>query len=149
MPVANLHDTGEEFIIDVHFDESVTKPNSLDVGLYNDNTDGLTQSSDVGDITTEPSGGSYARQSASYGTNFTNSDSSGDWQTKIDDLTFDVSDSSQTIDAYFIVVNFKSDDKSDGSASDHIYWSGGLGSTEDLSNYDGDFKLQDAGLKFD
>lgn len=140
-----LHDTGEEFLLDVHF-LGDSKPSSVDVGLYNDSTDSLTDSDDVGDISTEPSGASYARQSASFGSNFTNSDSSGDWQTVIDDLTFDASDSSQTVDAYFVVVNFQSDDKSDGSASDHIYWSGDMGSSENLSNYDGDFKLQNAGL---
>lgn len=147
--MSGLHDTGEEFLLDVHFEESATKPSSVTVGLYNDGTDSLTDSSDVGDITTEPSGASYARKSVTYGTNFTNSDASGNWQTKMDDLTFDVSDSSQTVDSYFVVVNFKSDDKGDSSSSDHIFWSGNLGSDENLSNFSSDFKLQDAGIKLD
>jgi len=60
-----LHDTGEEFLIDAVFrSDTITKPTSVDVSLFNDNTDALSDSSDIGDITTEPSGAAFARQTA-------------------------------------------------------------------------------------
>ena len=141
-----LHDTGEEAILDDFFEESLTKPASVTVGLYNDGTDALSDSSDVGAITTEPSGSAYARQSASFGTgDFTNQDNAGDWESIIADQTFDTSDSSQSVDAYFIVINFTSDDTGDTSATDHLLFTGSLDQTYDLSNVDS-FTLSGAGL---
>jgi hypothetical protein len=143
-----LHDTGEEFIIDVVFrNDTLTKPGSVTVGLFNDSTDALSDGSDIGDITTEPSGGSYARQTATLdGGDFSNTDSGGDWQTTITDQTFDTSDSSQDVDAYFIVVTFQADDTGDGSATDHLFWTGNLDQTYDLNSVDS-LTLSGAGLK--
>jgi hypothetical protein len=141
-----LHDTGEEFIMDVVFrEDTLTKPGSVDVGLFNDSTDALSDGSNVGDITTEPSGGAYARQSASLDSgDFTNADSGGDWQTTIANQTFDTSDSSQDVDAYFITVNFNSDDA--GTTADQLFWTGQLDQTYDLNSVDS-LTLSGAGLK--
>lgn len=141
-----LHDTGEEFIMDVVFrEDTLTKPGSVDVGLFNDSTDALSDGSNVGDITTEPSGGAYARQSASLDSgDFTNSDSGGDWQTTIANQTFDTSDSSQDVDAYFIAVNYTSDDA--GTTADQLFWTGQLDQTYDLNSVDS-LTLSGAGLK--
>lgn len=75
-----LHDTGEELIMDIVFRaDTITKPTSVNIGLFNDSTDSLSDGSDIGDITTEPSGGAYAAQSATFdGSDFTNADSGGD-----------------------------------------------------------------------
>lgn len=128
--------------------DTLTKPSSVTVGLFNDSTDALSDGSDVADITTEPTGSAYARQTATLdGTDFTNSDSGGDWQTTIADQTFDTSDSSQDVDAYFIVVNFASEDTSDaGTATDHLFWTGNLDQTYDLNSVDS-LTLSGAGLK--
>jgi len=131
-----LHDTGEEFLLDEHFEESATKPASLTIGLYNDATDGLAEANDIGDITTEPQGGSYARQTVTYGSDFNNSDLNGNWQSIIADKVFDTSDSSQDVDSFFVVVTFQSDDKGDGSANDHLFFTGSLDQTYDLSQID-------------
>lgn len=143
-----LHDTGEEFVIDTVFrQDTLSRPTSLDVGLFNDSTDSLSDGSDVGDISTEPSGGSYARQSATLdGSDFTQADSSGDWQVTIADQTFDTSDSSQDVDAYFIVVSFQSDDTGDTSTTDHLFWTGDLDQTYDLNSVD-TLTLSGAGLQ--
>lgn len=143
-----LHDTGEEFLMDVVFrEDTITKPSTISVGLFNDSTDALSDGSDVGDITTEPSGGSYARQNATLdGGDFTNEDSGGDWQTTITDQTFDTSDSTQDVDAYLIVVNYQADDTADGSANDHLFWTGQLDQTYDLNSVD-TLTLSGAGLK--
>lgn len=144
-----LHDTGEEFIIDTVFRvDTITKPGSVDIGLFNDGTDALSDGNDVTDITTEPAGAAYARQSATLdGADFSNSDSGGDWQTTIADQTFDTSDSSQSVDAYFIVVNFDSDDAGDaGTPADHLFWTGALDQTYDLASVD-TLTLSGSGLK--
>lgn len=141
-----LHDTGEEYIMDVVFrSDTLAEPTSVDVGLFNDSTDSLSDGNNVGDITTEPSGSAYARQSASLASNdFTNSNSGGDWQTTITDQTFDTSDSNQDVDAYFITINFNSDDS--GSSSDQLFWTGQLDQTYDLNSVDS-LTLSGAGLK--
>lgn len=125
---AILTDLGEEWLIKNSADNT-----SLSVGLYNDSTDAISDSNDLADLTTEPAGGSYSRQSD----NFSASDLSGDWGFDNDSqLTFDTSDSSQTVDSYFIVANFQADDTSDGSATDHMIATGSLSQSYDLSSVD-------------
>lgn len=144
-----LHDTGEEFAIkDLFRHDQITKPASLNIGLFEDATDALSDNSDVGDITTEPTGSAYARQSASLdGSDFTPQDNgSNNWEVVIADQTFDTSDSSQSVDAYFIVVTFQATDTGDGSATDHLYWTGDLDQTYDLNSVD-TFTLSGAGLE--
>jgi hypothetical protein len=143
-----LHDTGEEFLIDAVFrSDTITKPTSVDVSLFNDNTDALSDSSDIGDITTEPSGAAFARQTATLDSgDFTNSDSGGDWQTTIADQVFDTSDSNQDVDAYMIIVNFTADDTGDAGATDHLFWTGQLDQTYDLNSVDS-LTLSGSGLK--
>ncbi len=77
-----LHDTGEEYIVDVIFDGSTSRVTSAQMTLFNDSNDALSESSDVGNIS-EPQGSSYARQTVDFDTNdVTNSDASGDWQSE-------------------------------------------------------------------
>jgi len=137
-----LHDTGEEFIVDKVFTGG-NSVSSVSVGLYNDSTDALTDSDDVSAISTEPGGSNYGRQSASFEMNFTNTNNSGDWETQMDDLVFDTSDSNQSVDAYFVVVNFNSDDT--GTDADHLFFTGSLDQTYDLSSVD-QFTLSNSGL---
>lgn len=140
-----LHDTGEEFETKVLIGDA-SKPSSVDVGLFHDGEvsgdtaagDDLTDSNDVGDITTEPSGAAYSRQSVTLDTSgFSATQSSGDWQFDSDSqLSFDLSDDgSGTLDAYFVVVNYQAD--GDGSKTDHLYFTGNLSTDYDLSNVNG------------
>lgn len=140
-----LHDTGEEWIMDTAFgsDPGTT---SVTLGLYNDSTDALSDGSDEPDITTEPAGAAYARQSASIGTDFTNQDNGGNWESIVADQTYDTSDSSQSVDSYFVVVNFDSQDTSDGgTATDHLLFTGSLDQTYDLGSVDS-FTLSGSGI---
>jgi len=144
-----VHDTGEEFAIkDLFRLDLLTKPASVSIGLYYDATDALADGSDIGAITTEPTGGSYARQTASFdGADFTVQDNAnGNWEAVIVDQVFDTSDSSQDIDAYFVVVNFQASDTGDGAANDHLYFTGPLDQTYDLNSVD-QFTLKGAGLE--
>lgn len=123
-----LTDLGEEYTIKTNLDGV-----SLDVGLYNDGTDAITDTEDLADITTEPGGSAYARQTDT----FTAADLSGDWGIDNDSqLSFDTSDSSQTVDSYFIVANFTAADTGDGSATDHLIITGALSQSRDLSQID-------------
>ena len=132
-----IHNTGKEWRLDYIFLDE-TGVSSLDVGLFNDSTDNLNEEDDIGDITTEPVGSAYVRQSVSFGINFTNSFDSENWQTVFDDLTFDLSDSSQIVNAVFVVVHFDSDYAGDGgTAQDHLLFTRPLGATWDASVIDG------------
>lgn len=124
-----LTNIGEEWVVENNIDGV-----SVTVGLYNDSTDALSDTSTLSDITTEPGGASYARQSSVVST----LQISGDFGFDNDsDLVFDTSDSSQTVDAGFYVVNFQSDTVAgDGSAQDHLVVATDLGSTRNLSDID-------------
>lgn len=125
-------DLGEEFTFETDYQGSSV---SLDVGLYNDGTDSISDSNDLSDITTEPGNSNYARQSDT----FNPSDLSGDWGVDNDNkLTFDFSDqsTSETVDSWFLVANFQADDTGDGSANDHLIATGGLSQSRDIGSID-------------
>lgn len=120
---------GEEWII-----ENNTDGVSVTVGLYNDSTDALGEASTLSDINTEPSGAAYAGQSDTVNT----AQISGDFGFNNDSqILFDTSDSSKTVDAAFIVVNFISDTVAgDSGATDHLIAAGDLSQGRDLSSVD-------------
>jgi len=122
-----LTDIGEEWYTENNIDGA-----SVTVGLYEDATDALGDGSTLSGITTEPAGGSYARQTATT----TTAQISGNFGIDNDtQLSFDTSDSSQTVDAAFIIVNFQSDTVAgDGAATDHLVAAGDLSQSRDLSS---------------
>lgn len=117
---------GAEFLVKVLFTEEATKPADTGIGLYDSQTDTLTEDSDMADITTEPSDGNYARLSYTFGaTDFasgTNTD--GDWQADFTEKTFNVVDTTGYADSYFEVVSFTA--SGDGGATDHLLTYGPL-----------------------
>lgn len=124
-----LTDLGEEWMITNNLDSA-----SVDVGLYDDSTDSISDTDDVADITTEPSDGNYTRQSA---VDVSASDISGDWGIDNDGtVTFDVSGTTGDVDSYFFVVNFQANDTGDSSATDHLVVTGSLSQSYALSNLD-------------
>jgi len=122
-----LTDIGEEWIVENNIDGA-----SITVGLYEDATDTLGEGSTLSDITTEPTGSNYARQSSPV----TTGQISGNFGADNDNgLSFDTSDSSQTVDAAFVVVNFQSDTVAgDGTATDNLVAAGDLSQSRDLSS---------------
>jgi hypothetical protein len=124
-----LTNIGEEYVI-----ENNANGATIDVGLYNDTTDALGETSTLSSITTEPAGASYARQTDTV----TTEQISGDFGFDNDSLlSFDTSDSSQTVDAFFVVINFTSDTVAgDGATTDHLVAAGDLSQSRDLSNLD-------------
>ena len=108
---------------------------SLDVGLYNDGTDSASDTTDIGDLTTEPTNSNYNRQTDTFSVE----DINGDWGIDNDSqLSFDFSDqsSSETVDSYFLIANFQSTEAGDGGATDHIIVTGGLSQDRDIGSID-------------
>lgn len=137
MAVNGTHDVGEEFKQkSIYRADLLTRPGSVEVLLYNDATDNLSESSDVGDITTEPTEGNYARQTVSLDTTdlSLSVDGSGDLQAD-GSVTFDTLDTGDTVDGYALVVSFQSDVvNSETGSNPHILASATFGTT-DLSNF--------------
>jgi hypothetical protein len=123
-----LTDLGEEHVVKNGLDGV-----SFSFGLYDDGTDAIGETNDVADITTEPAGSAYARQSATPSAQ----DLSGDWGIETT-VSFDTSDSSvSSIDGTFAVVNFQASDTGDGAATDHLHSTHGpFGTERDLSQID-------------
>lgn len=129
-----LHDMGEQYIIRSAGND-ISPATGVDVSLFNDTTDALSGANDVADITTEPAGASFERQTASMPAGLTlQFDGSTNYQFVISDQVYDTSDSTQSVDAYFTVVSYQGDN--DGSATDHLYFTGGLDQTYDLTSVD-------------
>ena len=126
---AVLTNIGEEYVMKNNVDGA-----SLTVGLYNDGTDALSDTSDLANLTTEPAGSAYARQTDTYAV--TQNGSSNAQADNNNQLTYDTSDSTQAVDAYFIVANFQSSFNGDSSATDHIIATGLLSQSRDLSSVD-------------
>jgi hypothetical protein len=127
---ANLHDDGENLILD-----AALGSRNLEVGLFNDSTDSLSDSATYSDITTEPAGSAYAAQSITGGTVSTNS---GTTEIDLGSLSFDTSDSSQTVDAVYVRY----------SSSGDLIFTNALGSSYDLSNVD-TLDLSNVGMTLD
>jgi len=124
-----LTDIGEEWLV-----KSDLSTATVDVGLYNDSTDSLTDSDDVANITTEPGDGNYARQT---NVSISANNISGDWGVVTDGkVTFDLQNTTPEVDAYFFVVSFQSETAGDSSAQDHLVVAGSLSQTYDLNSVD-------------
>jgi len=141
---AEFTDFGEEFVQDL----VITSGKTFDIALYADvdGPDGgtitdavdVTDSSDVTLIESgaEPSGSAYARQQDAASGFTASLDGSNNVQIAGTTQTFDVSDSSQTVNAYMVVVNYQSDlVASDGSATDHAMYTAYLDQAYDLSQF--------------
>ena len=101
-----LFDDGEKLIIQNIFEnDTATLPAEVDVGLYDSAEDILEDSAQPTDVSSEPSGNAYERQSLSLdSTGFTSSQEDGDWQAASDTIEFDLSnDNTGQVDRYFIV----------------------------------------------
>lgn len=110
---------------------------NIDVGLYLDSIDSLDADSDLTDINTEPGNTDYDRQSTDFSTYSTGVS----WGILNDDaLTYDFTDQTATdlvyFDSWFIVINFQSEEKGDGSPQDHLLAAGPLVDLEDAGILD-------------
>jgi hypothetical protein len=129
--MAELVDTGEEW----YHKTDITGVASLNHGLYDDSTDSISDTNNLSDISTEPSGASYSRQDASISVR----DISGDAGFDNDNQeSFDLSDdSSGSVDSWFNLDNFQSDVmNAQGSAQDNLIATGDLSQSYSLGDVD-------------
>ncbi len=131
--------TGKQLFVESIFRaDLLTRPSSVDVLLYNDSTDSITEVENIGDITTEPSGEAYARQSVNIDSSSVTltEDGSNNYEVTLNQVTFDTSNSSQTVDGYGIIANFDATDSTGGNNGDNLIITGSLSQSYDLSNVD-------------
>jgi len=132
------HDTGAEWAHKFAFrQDTITRDDTIEVLLYDDSTDGLTDNSDVGDITTEPTDGDYARQTFTLDDeDVTLSQENGQLRAEAT-VTFDVTGTTGVVDATQTVVDFQSDVVNEESdANPHFLYSGTLDiGSVDLSQF--------------
>jgi len=133
------HDTGEEWAQKTTYrqDNIVTRDN-VDILLYDDSTDALTDSDDIGAITTEPTTGNYTRQTETLDTSaFSLSVSGGDLRVTLN-TSFDVTNTTETVDALAVVVDLQSDIvNAEGTQNEHLVISSLFsGGSRDLSGID-------------
>jgi len=125
---------GEEWAQKNAFDRrDLDRNTSVRVLLYDDDVDELDDTSDVGDITTEPTDGNYERKSIDL--------DSDDFSLTVEDgllrvegeVTFDVADTTGTINATAVVSDFQSTIVNDETeAEEHLLFS----STLDIGSQD-------------
>ena len=139
MVSTGYHKTGAEWAHKFAFrQDTITRDDTIEVLLYDDSVDELDDASDVGDITTEPTDGDYARQT------FTLDDEDVDLSVVDGQLraeatvVFDVTDTTAEVDATQTIVDFQSDIVNDETeANPHFLYSATLDfGTADLSQFD-------------
>lgn len=126
-----LNDLGEEYSVKTNLDAV-----SLTVGLYDDAAagatgDAISDTSDLAALTSEPSTGNYATQSAAMSA----ADISGNWGIDNDAaITFDVTNTTGPVDSWYAQANFQAVDTADGAATNHLVCTGALSQEYDLGN---------------
>jgi len=129
-----LVDVGEEYVIKNNVDGA-----TFTFGLYDDSTDSLSDSSEVGDITTEPENANYSTQSVTVSA----ANLAGNWGVENDgSFSFDFSDVEpgdsevQDVDAAYVTVNFTSDELGQESDTDNLIGNFALEQTRDIGSLD-------------
>jgi hypothetical protein len=133
---------GEEWVQDLVINSGKT----LEVGLYADadgpgtpsTTDTVFEGTDVSDLGTEPTGSNYVN-ATDAASNFTASlDASDNIVITGSQLEFDVSDSSQDVNAYYVAVPFASDvvGSDGGTETLHLIGTAYLDQLYDLNQFD-------------
>jgi len=132
------HDVGEEWAQKTTYRQDlITRDTTIEILLYDDSTDALTDSSDIGDINTEPTDGNYTRQTVTLdSSDLTFSVVDGDLRAEAM-LSFDVENTTGTVDAWGAVVDFQSDVvNAEGAQNPHLIATAlFLDGSRDLSNY--------------
>lgn len=109
-------DIGEEYLVDEQPDGD-----TIQVGLFNDDTDELSEDDDLNAITTEPDGNDYERQSFSVSTGVLSGTGGGDYGWESDaQVQIDVSDATTTVDSGFFIATFTSSRAGDSSDTEHL-----------------------------
>jgi len=135
---------GEEWAQKYLYRQDLTgsRDTTLEILLYDDSTDSLDDTSDIGDVTTEPTDGNYTRQTVNLDSaDVTLTQTSGDIRATVQ-VTFDVTSTTGQIDAAGAVLDFQSTVvNSEGGQNPHLIYTGDIGDT-DLANYESDYTVE-------
>lgn len=138
-----MTDYGWEYNLGCGYTDGQTSVTSFTAGMYDDSVDDIQQTDDIEAITSEPTGAGYVRQSAATsGTALVFS--AGRWRAELETTTFDVSDSTETVQSGFIAADFQAD--GDASPTTHLLVTGALGGVIDLSTRSGTFSIEGFGV---
>jgi len=143
--------TGKQFVNESAFrTDLITRPGSIDILLLNDSTDSLSETSNVGDITTEPGSGNYTRQTVSLDSSdiTVSEDGSNNYEVTIKNLTFDTENESQNVDGWGLVVDFDGTDSTGGNNGNNLIATGSLSQQYDLGQVD-ELNVNDITIELD
>jgi hypothetical protein len=117
-------DLGEEWAQKLAFrSDLITRDATVSIVLFDDSVDQLDDTSDVGDITTEPTTGQYTPQTFTLDSaDVTLSIQNGDLRAEAT-VTFDLTNTTDTVDSSAALVDFQSDVVNNETAqnSHHIF----------------------------
>lgn len=140
-----LHVYGEEFAQKWAWrQDQITRDTTIEVALFDadDTAAGITvtDTTDVGDLTTEPSDGNYTRQTATLDSSdfAISKNANGNWEIDVADQVFNTDGTTGIVNAAAVIGTFQSDEAGDTGASKHVLF------TVDLSperNLDGIVEL--------
>ena len=139
MVSTGYHNTGEEWAHKLAFrTDEIVRNTTVEVLLYDDSVDNLDDTSDVGDITTEPTDGNYTRQTFELDSADVELSIVNDQLRAETTVTFDVTDTTGTVDATQTIVEFQSDIvNAETEANPHFLYSATIDfGTADLSQFD-------------
>jgi len=149
-----IHTTGEEVLWRHFFAEDVTKPETVEIGFFDQSENHLEKDSDVEDIDTEPLEASedddvsYERQELEFGADFDVYHDDGNMFAEISsNPTFDVEGNREDVLSYFVTIDFDSD-QSDQDEGPHLLWTGPLDQRYDLHKMD-EFTMEEGRLGID
>lgn len=147
--VNKLVDVGEEFFIKYIWKHSkVSSVDTVEVALFNSGEDEITDCLDL-PLDSEPSDGNYERQVLSFDSEDVSiSKVDGSWVMYFRNHTFDVRNTTGSVDHYAVIVEFESDDKGDSSPQKHICFVGELNELKDLTT-DDQVTLEEAGFSLE
>jgi len=119
-----------------------TRDTTATVLLYDDSTDSITDSDDIGSVTTELSGGNYVRATFNLdSSDVTVSTNTSDNLRINAQVTFDLTSTTGTFDAAMVLLDFQSDVvNSETGQNPHHIFSTGIG-TFDASNFASGFDV--------
>lgn len=144
MAAPTTTDAWDEYLLSVATGD-ITPADSWNVGLYDDGTDTITSSDDIGAVTTEPSGSGYATKTVTPSADTTLS-VGADTTVDIVDQTWSGLDfgTETAVNAFYVSLATVLD--GDGSQTEHLMFVGSLTDGPfDLSNYS-EFTAQDMGV---
>lgn len=133
-------------------------PEQIKIGVFDDSTDGVTQTSDYDgdpsdttgdDITTEPTDGNYSQKTFDLdSTDVDVLNSGGNWVSDVKDHVFDMINTTGSADHWFMIGRFESEEAGDSSQNWHLLAVGPLEKDYDLNSVD-ELTNKNAGVALD